>query len=291
MPTPAPAADSLVEAMLARCAAANGMLPQEVYQRLFAVTQDLEEGPIVEIGTAHAAATIAIGLGCKAFAKTHPITTVDLFGGRFSSRRAYGDTDRNYQIVMQNLAQAGLTDLVTVFKGSSVDFAASPQCPQRLSMLMLDADGRIDRDFLLFYTKLPAGGLIVIDDADADVFLSFNADREAYVDLKHRITHLLVAALQENGYIRDLEMVANTLFCRSTGRELDGDAFRAMALEAYRGLVFSEVDGPWTDLAHLVRTPARARTALSFYNRFRWCLDPLERFWRRFVRGGRSSVG
>jgi hypothetical protein len=253
--------------MLSQCGSANGMLPAEVYCKIFDSIKSLSGEPILEIGTAHGAATISLGLGAKRYDTKHKIVTADLFGGRFSSRRAYGDTDQNFKIVIDNLARAGISEDVHVFKGSSEELAKSEYCPQSISMLMLDADGRIDRDFLLFYPKVKEGGIIVIDDADPGIYLSLNFDGEAYVDLKHRITSLLAKAFHQAGFISDLEMVSNTLFCRSTAKQLDVEEFKTMALKAYRELVFSEVGGNWVDLFHLQSCPGRARKALNYYNR------------------------
>ena len=145
---------------------------------------------------------------------------------------------------------------------------------------MLDADGRIDRDFLLFYPKVNEGGIIVIDDAYPGIYLSLNFDGEAYVDLKHRITSLLAKAFHQAGFISDLEMVSNTLFCRSTAKQLNVEEFKSMALKAYRELVFSEAGGNWVDLFHLQSCPSRARKALSFYNKASKMVSPFSRLRR-----------
>lgn len=268
--------------MLSECIKCNGMLPVEVYRRLFDSFAHIDPEPIIEIGTAHGAATTAMGLGSRYFKKRHKIFTVDIFGGRFSSRRAYGSPDENLQIVVENLKRAEILDRVNIFKGTSEDFARSEHCPQSISMLMLDADGRIDRDFLLYYSKLKPGGQIVIDDADTEIFLSLNADKEAYIDLKHRITSLLVDRLNRSGYITDLEMVSNTLFCTSTGKRLETEEFKDLSLDAYRELVFAHADGNWEEITYLFNCPKRARRALELYDRCALALNPLRRL-RRFL--------
>lgn len=260
------------------------MLPCEVYQLLFDSVKHLDQDPIVEIGTAHGAATVAMGLGSKHFQTNHQIYTVDMFGGRFSSRRAFGEPDQNLQIVKENLKRAGIKSAVHVFKGSSEEFAKSAECPTSISMLMLDADGRIDRDFILFYKKLKPGGLIVVDDADRGIYLSLNCDKEIYIDLKHRITSLMLDNLYKAGYIDDLKMVSNTLFCRATGKDLELTSFQELALGAYRELVFSHVDGNWEDLAYLNQFSGRARKALDFYNKCGRLLKPINRMRRALTK-------
>lgn len=248
------------------CRAANGMLPDNVYEALFDAAMNLGNGAVLEIGTAHGAATTAIGLGLLEKSSNNHIFTVDIFGGRYSSRSAFGSPADNIKIVKSNLARAGIEKLVTVFAGSSFAFANSGGCPDSLSMLMLDADGRIDRDFFLFYELTKPGSLIVIDDADDCIFLSRNSSDEPYVDLKHRITHLLVDRFQGAGFISDLRMISNTLFCRSTGKALAREPFMDMVIEAYRELVFSAGGPGWNDLAIIAPRASQARKALDLYD-------------------------
>jgi hypothetical protein len=257
------------------------MLPDNVYEALFDAALNLENGAVLEIGTAHGAATTAIGLGLLEKGSNNHVFTVDIFGGRYSSRSAFGSPSDNVEIVKSNLARAGIEKLVTVFEGSSDAFANSGRCPHSLSMLMLDADGRIDRDFLLFYELTKPGSLIVIDDADDSIFLSLNSSGEPYVDLKHRITHLLVDRFQDLGLISDLRMISNTLFCRSTGITLAREPFMDMVIEAYRELVFSAGGAGWNDLAVIAPRASEARRALGLYDKISNKIRPVRKVFRR----------
>jgi len=261
--------------ILRECHACNGMLPDKVYIRISNCIPELCDAPILEIGTAHGAATTAIGLTVLKHRKRQHIYTVDCFGGRFSSRSQFGDPDTNLEIARSNLRKSGINDVVTIFKGTSSEFATSDGCPKSLSMLMLDADGRIDRDFLHYYSLLKPGGVIVIDDADDNIYLSLNHRGEPYVDLKHRITSLLVSGFQQAGLIDNLEMVENTLFCTSTGTPLNRSEFIEMCLRTYRELVFSPGGYGWKDLAALEPQASRARRALNIYN---WAVRMTEPF-------------
>jgi len=136
-------------------------------------------------------------------------------------------------------------------------------------MLMLDADGKIDRDFLLFYNLVSPDGLIVIDDADDSIFLSVSSAGEPFIDLKHRITHALVNCLHEKGFIKDLEMISNTLFCRSTGKTLSKETFLEIVIAPYRELVLSACGPSWMDLAFIAPRSSEARKALRIYDIFR----------------------
>ncbi len=244
------------------------MLPDHVYEELHKAAIALDEGDVVEIGTAHGAATTAIALGLLQKKSPNLIYTVDTYGGRFSSRSAYGSPEDNIQIVNNNFAKTGIAHIVKMFKGTSEEFVKGGTCPDDISMLMLDADGKIDRDFLLFYNRVKPGGLIVIDDADDAIHLSVSSTGEPFVDLKHRITHILISRLAEEGFIKDLNMISNTLFCRSTGKKIHKDFFLQIAIESYRELVLSPCGIGWNDLALIAPRSSEALKVLKFYDKF-----------------------
>ena len=71
---------------------------------------------------------------------------------------------------------------------------------ERIGGIMLDADGRIDRDFSILCSRLAPRAMIVIDDY---------ADIDRY---KHRSTKGLVDQLMEWGLLQPTELLDNTLF-------------------------------------------------------------------------------
>lgn len=193
--------ESIFESLRALVKSANGMLPFDVYKELFFCGQNYGHGGILEIGTAHAAATIAMGLGAKSSGRSFHIHTIDPLGGRFSSRSAYGDVSTNLEIVNRNLNKAGISDNVSFFNGTSTEFHVLGKTPETLTLVMLDADGRIDRDFLFFYQKMPSGSMLVIDDVDDAIAFHKNPVGEVYIDQKFRITFLLLKKYEEMGLI------------------------------------------------------------------------------------------
>ena len=171
---------------------ANGMLPDSVYAALWDCAADAPGPNVVEVGTAHGAATIALALGRRDAGLTVAIRTVDRLEGRFSSRSRFGSVEQNKAIVLRNFAAAGVADCISLFVGTSDEFAASGECPQQIHLLMLDADGRIDRDLLHFYESLASNAVIVIDDVDRELYLGRTHDGTPFIDLKHRISSLLL---------------------------------------------------------------------------------------------------
>lgn len=232
--------------LLASIARANGMLPAEVYEELWRLSAQTGGGTYVEVGTAHGAATIALALGAQAAAVPVTIHTIDPLGGRFSSRSQFGSPSENQAIVESNFRDAGVDDMISLFVGSSDEFVAAGRSPSRIDMLMLDADGRIDRDFGHFYDQLAPGAPVVIDDANEDVYVGVLHDGTRYVDLKHRLTSLLVGKFQSAGYLEVDRTVGVTCLGRRGNRAMDRREFHGLANACYRELVIATLsDENW----------------------------------------------
>jgi predicted O-methyltransferase YrrM len=221
---------------------ANGMLALEAYKELYHLAARAPGNTIVEIGTAHGAGTIALCLGALSANKTPEIFTVDRFEGRYSSRTAYGNAVDNLEIVRNNFRSAKIDQYVRVFAGSSSDFATQ-QCPDNIDILMLDADGRIDRDLINFADHLSDQAAIVIDDYDNRAHFSSRADGSSYIDLKHVITKLLLDRYVAANLIDVNKVCHATAFCQKRpGTRWDKRQMADMALECYRELVFTDFD-------------------------------------------------
>jgi hypothetical protein len=262
------------EDMQAFVVAANGMLPFPVYDELFAQAAEAEGENFVEVGTAHGASTIALALGAAARNTPSKVWTIDKLTGKFSSRVRYGSVEDNRQIVLNNFRRAGVEQMIELFVGSSNEFVAAGHCPQHIDFLFLDADGRIDRDLMNFYSRMRAGNPIVIDDVDYQVFLNRNHEGVPYIDLKHRITHLLLAAYEAAGFIRVVKRLHATAFCQRGEREYDSGVFAEIALSCYRELIFADVqDGFWSEIATWSENSWDVRAAL----RLREAIPPLAR--------------
>ena len=65
--------------------------------------------------------------------------------------------------------RAGVAELIELFVGTSPDFVSSGRCPPRVDLLLLEADGRIDRDLDIFYPRMQPGAPIIVRPANSAV--------------------------------------------------------------------------------------------------------------------------
>jgi predicted O-methyltransferase YrrM len=218
---------------------AGGLLVPKVYSAIYDVGKESSGGTFVEIGTAHGAATIALALGAKQQSAPFHIYTVDPFCGAYSSRTAYGSVDQNVEIVRTNFNEFGVDENITVVPGLSSDLLRQFD-PANISVLLIDADGRIDRDLDLLYDRLTPACQIILDDVDGNVKIS-RRQGSLILDQKHRLTRLLVRRFLKLDILREPQMVGCTGFF-SKG-EADTLPMAEIALSCYRELVFAEIDG------------------------------------------------
>ncbi|WP_158234115.1 class I SAM-dependent methyltransferase [Oceaniglobus indicus] len=220
----------------------DALMSRPVYDALFDAVARETPDHILEIGTAHGAGTIAMALGAESRGAATRIQTVDTLEALAdipSSRADYGDAKANEDIVRGNFDRAGVASRISLFVGRSDVFAASqsPGDPM-IGMLVLDADGRIDRDLLLFHARMTRNCLIVVDDIDGDVGASFTRGGLS-LDLKHVISEKLTSSLVAHGYLKLEKRVWNTSFFRAVDpQDWDEDEIRALAIACYRELVF-----------------------------------------------------
>lgn len=172
----------------------DALMSRPVYDALFDTVTQEKPLQILEIGTAHGAGTIAMALGAEAQSLPTRIQTVDTLAALPdipSSRAKYGNAQANEAIVRHNFRRAGVEERISLFVGRSDEFAMSAPLDAPIDMLVLDADGRIDRDLLLFRDRMTPDCLIVVDDIDGDVGASLSREGLA-LDLKHVISEKLV---------------------------------------------------------------------------------------------------
>jgi predicted O-methyltransferase YrrM len=264
---------------------ANGMLPWQVYEALWGYSSRAPGPNFLEVGTAHGAATIALALGAKSAGLGVRIQTIDRLGGEFSSRSAFGSVEQNKSRVEANFTRANVDENISLFVGTTDEFVLAGRKPERIDLLMLDADGRIDRDLLHFYDVLSPGAVIVIDDMDPEVFLGTTHRGSPYVDLKHRITSLLLAAFEKAGYLQIQEQIGCTAFCIRGERNLDKQDMQQMALRCYRELVFVGLpEEHWLELMQWHRNRADVRQALRIRSSLPKAVMSLGRLIRRVRR-------
>ena len=222
----------------------NGMLRLDVYSALEAVAQQIDSGIVVEVGAAHGAATVTIARALAGRAAAVHVYAIERAAG--GSRAAYGGFAENAAILADNLDRFGVTDRVTLLLDEVETAALAVPAGATIGLLLLDADGAIDRDFDLFFDRLAIGGMIVIDDC-TDIVRSkrLNGDR-LMIDQKHRLTFHLVEAYQQHGLIEAERQVYHTWFGRKIAerpkqqRSAEQATLDRAILAAYRRLTLSE---------------------------------------------------
>lgn len=223
----------------------NGMLHEEVYRAIYEAAASAAAGNFVEVGTAHGAATVCLALGKRngAAGGDGTVYSVDKIVG--GSREDYGTFEENLELIRKNLSYFGVDQDVRLLIGDVEEVASQIPSEPPISLLMLDADGRIDRDFSLFYNHVTPGGTIIIDDYADLALLGRPKGRVARVDLKQTLAFNLVNYFCTKGLLHRKKVMGATFFAEKpaalrTPVELDLDDI----LRIYRQLVFVDASFP-----------------------------------------------
>lgn len=242
----------------------NGMLAPAVYERIYeaAKAAPIDGCDMVEVGAAHGAATIAIASALQG----HGSVEGRLFSferAEGGSRARYGGKAENVRILKDNLARYDVGPVVQLLIGDVQELYPKAGGDGSLALLMLDADGAIDRDFRLFYNRLSPGSPIIIDDCQEWVKLKRRGGRTVSIDLKHVLTHELVTLYVSEGLLEEDETRQGTFFGRKPNSVTDPIDFTQLdTVAAYRALIFTEGKIP-------SRFSSSARAALARYPRLR----------------------
>ena len=222
----------------------NGMLPVSVYQEIYDTACACPGICFVEVGTAHAAATVCLARALKDTNRSGKVYSFEkILGG---SREQYGDVERNIEIIRGNIDHFGVSDYVELIIGDVRECADRVPSRAEIGLLLLDADGCIDRDFEIFYDRVKSGGAVVIDDVQDRVILTRNGWRglnfKYRIDQKHRLSHEFLSLFQSKG------LIDRGSFCGEAtwhGKKLDAtmaDVTREEILAVYRRLVFADAE-------------------------------------------------
>lgn len=247
-------------------ARAGGMLPLDVYEALHETART--GGTMVEIGTAQGAATIALAMGAQAARAPFRIYTADPFDR--GTRRAVGSVADNVALVRSGFAAFGVADDVELVVGEAADLVRE-QDPGDISLLLLDADGRIDRDLAILFERLAPRAWIVIDDVDDRIYVH-DAGGEWVVDQKHRLTHLLCEAFVGMGLLQPQRRIGQTGFYRKGPAAPRPDAWSDAAQEAYGRLVIAPIGTDQIGIGAALRRAGRRSLPglVSLYRKARY---------------------
>lgn len=210
------------------------MMREEVYRRIYEAACEAPGDVFVEIGTAHGAATVCLALAMQDTGRNGKVYTFDRFAR--GSRAPYGDAAKNRSIAEDAFTHFGVAGMIEVTACDAAD-AAVPVA--EYGLLMLDADGRIDRDFATLFDGLAVGGTLIIDDMADRVRCKRRGDGTIRVDQKHRLTYLLTQSAEKHGLIEKTGMEYQTWFGRKRDARVTDWPATAI-LDAYRQLVFAD---------------------------------------------------
>jgi predicted O-methyltransferase YrrM len=173
---------------------ANGMLSAKVYKEIYDRISPLPDLDIVEIGGAAGAGSIAIAWAIKESHKSSRLIVVEKCKG--GSRSDFGSYDENLQIIQRNFARFGVEEVVLLYpheltfdSGSAVTSLIGTS---QIAGMMLDADGRIDRDFYLFWPLLCPNGLIIVDDYASQAKFQRKTERHPQGGMKSLVIYNLL---------------------------------------------------------------------------------------------------
>ncbi len=213
----------------------HGMLTPGAYRALYEVAQAAPDLDLVEVGAASGASSICLALGMIDSNKSSKLITVEKLEG--GSRIEVGDYDANYNLLTSNMQAFNVLDQVRLFP-HYLTVENAPQMKEliktdQIGALVHDADGRIDRDFYLFWELLPDNAAIVIDDCE-DI-PQFREQSERYPDggTKMLTTYRLTQLFIEWGLFKLDRMIRGTAF----GHKPAGADFSKMDMDTCQAIV------------------------------------------------------
>ena len=140
---------------------AKGKMLRENYSDLYQEAMKLGKGTVVEIGPAGGAGTIVLGLAAKQNPDIERIITIDAFQNSRSIKSLY-NIEENIEDLRKNLASFDCGEKVTIMVAGHEDWEKIREGP--VTMLVIDADGGLDRDFSNYYNLLIPGATVFVDD-------------------------------------------------------------------------------------------------------------------------------
>jgi Methyltransferase domain len=194
--------------------ATDGLLPVRVYREMYFRTRELPDLDIVEIGAGSGSCTIAMALALHDAGRKCRIISVEKCEG--GSRLDYGDRQTNLNLLEMNLVRFGVCDHVALYP-HYLTLENSPDVVRlirtgQISALVHDADGRIDRDFAVFWPLLRPDGLIVIDDYENRPEFQPVSPRRPDGGTKSLVTFRLLNQFMKWGLVTRSCVVGNTFF-------------------------------------------------------------------------------
>lgn len=212
---------------------AAGYLGANVYREIWSSARRAPAGFFVDIGPGQGGSTISLGLAAKKRSDGSRVLTFDRFAG--SAAMLHGDhVEQNVHQLRRNLRRFRVEEWVKIHVVPKHTPETIIQDGRSISVLFIDADGALDRDFLALYKWLAPGASVIVDDFDPRVnkqgkkLLGYSDDelqrlleRKGASSLemllpfgKHHTTWLFVTILLKHELLFVDKLIGNTVFLR-----------------------------------------------------------------------------
>ncbi len=192
----------------------NGMLWPVVYKYMYQQSRKLPDLDIIEVGGATGAGSIAIAWGMKESDKKSRLIVVEKCEG--GTRSDVGGYEDNLNLIQEHFEKFDANDKITLFP-QEVTFDNGNEVislveTKEISAFIHDADGRLDRDFALFWNLLMPGGLIVVDDYADEPKYKPICERYPQGGTKSVMTYRLLNQIIEWGLFKTSKKIGKTIF-------------------------------------------------------------------------------
>lgn len=187
----------------------DAMLPQEVYEEISHRAETAQKGNMIEIGASHGGATIHLAEGIRKSNKNSILFSIEK--GERGSMVNYGTKEENIKILKDNLKYFNYEKYVKIIPKKVGPGIIDTEKEGPFSLILIDADGCIDRDFRLFYNSLIPGADIIIDDYK-DIKKITKTTNPINVLGKKYSTYLFVNYFLEKGLLKREKLIYNTIF-------------------------------------------------------------------------------
>lgn len=198
----------------------------KLYGKIFQLSKELESGSILEIGTAGGGSIISAALGLKAAGRGLKAISIDKFEG--GSWGTGSDVESNIKKVNDRLQVFGVAEHASILKEKLGGAQHIYDHLKGISLLIIDADGRIQRDLMSLSKSCANEALILIDDCEKCVRV--NADRNGNwtVCWKKYKTWVMVKHLLESGVLAEEEILDGAFLGKFYPDKMDSKLFNEL---------------------------------------------------------------
>jgi len=192
----------------------GGMLEWRTYRRIYEAISAQPDYDAVEIRAARGSGSIAAAWAFADLGRKGRLIVVEKFEG--GSRASDGTSEENLARAQRLFRQFGVADHIRLFphflslkNGAEVQALISTD---KICAFIHDADGRLDRDFFLFWPRLIDGGFIMADDYEDIIETKTKPDGTLAVFGKKLLTYRLLNLMRDWGLIEIDEIRRGTVF-------------------------------------------------------------------------------